>query len=57
MFQINLSLTPEGYSRLELDCSHSEITQAEKFFDYLAEHIKALETAAKNWGKEAGHER
>jgi hypothetical protein len=57
MPQINISVTPEGLSRLDLDCPFKEIPVAEQFFDALEVHIRALEAAAKEWGKEdAGHE-
>lgn len=42
MYQINLSITPDGLTRCELDTSRNEVAEAEAFFAYVENQIKAL---------------
>lgn len=59
MYQIRMTLRPDGYSRLDLDTDRSEFQEADKFFEHVRKFIFALEGAARSWtpsSKEGRHD-
>lgn len=46
MYQINLSITPEGMTQCDLNTPRDKAKEAEEFFSFLRPHIRVLHQLA-----------
>ncbi len=49
MIKIHAIITPNGYTKLELESQRHQAQEADDFYEHIKKHLQVLEDAAKAW--------